>query len=301
MSGMDEPLRDLLEAAVGDPPHRVNVEAVRRRVVRRRLIEGIAGAAAVAVLVIAVPVVTGTLGHSPAAQRPQTHPSHGPVAYVINLNNGSGMVTLIATATNTPGKPITVRGDPVAIAITPDRKIVYVASADTAIPANESATPGIVTPIATATGTPGTPITVGGTPLAMAITPDGETLYVVNESSGTVTPIATATGRPGKPITVGPQPWAIAITPDDRTAYVLNNGSGTVTPIATATGTPGKPITVGPQPWAIAITPDGKNAYVVSSINSSDTPGTVTPISTATNMPGKPITVVARAMMIAIG
>jgi YVTN family beta-propeller protein len=287
VSGMDEPLRDLLEAAVGDPPHRVNVEAVRRRVVRRRVIEGIAGAAAVAVLVIAVPVVTGTLGHSPAAQRPQTHPSHGPVAYVINLNNGSGMVTLIATATNTPGKPITVRGDPVAIAITPDRKIVYVASADTAIPANESATPGIVTPIATATGTPaGKPIMVGGTPLAMAITPDGETLYVVNESSGTVTPITTATGTPGTSIRVGDGPVAIATTPDDRTAYVLNNGSGTVTPITTATGTPGTPIRVGGDPVAIAITPDSKTAYVLS--NGS---GTVTPIATATNTPGTPITV----------
>ena len=303
---MDEPLRDLLEAAVGDPPHRVNVEAVRRRVVRRRLIEGIAGAAAVAVLVIAVPVVTGTLGHSPAAQRPQTHPSHGPVAYVINLNNGSGMVTLIATATNTPGKPITVRGDPVAIAITPDRKIVYVASADTAIPANESATPGIVTPIATATGTPGKPITVGPQPWAIAITPDDRTAYVLNNGSGTVTPIATATNTPGKPITVatntpgkpitvGPQPWAIAITPDGKNAYVLNNGSGTVTPIATATNTPGTPITVGGDPVAIAITPDSKTAYVLN--NGS---GTVTPIATATNTPGKPITVGPHPWAIAI-
>jgi YVTN family beta-propeller protein len=68
-----------------------------------------------------------------------------------------------------------------------------------------------VTPIATATGTPGKPITVGDGPVAIAITPDGKTAYVVNQGSGTVTPIATATNTPGKPITVGNHPVAIAI------------------------------------------------------------------------------------------
>ena len=36
MNGMDGHLRDLLEAAVGEPPRRVTAEAVRRRVIRRR-------------------------------------------------------------------------------------------------------------------------------------------------------------------------------------------------------------------------------------------------------------------------
>jgi YVTN family beta-propeller protein len=205
---MDGPLRDLLEAAVGEPPHRVNVEAVRRRMVRRRVLEGIAGAAAVAVLAVAIPVAAATAGHHPAAQRPQTHPARGPVAYVVNF--GSGTVTPIATATGTPGQPIKVGTSPLAIAITPDRKTVYAASTDTPI-ATATNTPGMVTPVAAATGTPGQPITVGCRPSVMAITPDGETLYVVNQNSGTVTPISTATNTAGKPITVGHSPIAIAI------------------------------------------------------------------------------------------
>ena len=51
MSGIDSQLRDLLDAAVGEPPHRVTPEAVRRRVRRRRLKEG--ACAALAALVLA--------------------------------------------------------------------------------------------------------------------------------------------------------------------------------------------------------------------------------------------------------
>ena len=135
-----------------------------------------------------------------------------------------------------------------------------------------------MTPIDTATNTPGEPIEVGVRPRAIAITPDGKTAYVVNQSRpqpppwhsyeaekrglpqpppdsrGTVTPIDTATNTPGEPIDAGNEPFAIAVTPDGKTVYVVNtwentgrpaNGPGTVTPIATATNTPGPPIQVG--------------------------------------------------------
>ena len=71
-----------------------------------------------------------------------------------------------------------------------------------------------MTPIATATNTPGPPIPVGQGPRAIAITADGETAYVgVWGEPGTVVPIATATNTAGTPIEVGDGPYAIAITP----------------------------------------------------------------------------------------
>ena len=49
---------------------------------------------------------------------------------------------------------------------------------------------------------------------AIAITPDGETAYVVVwVEPGAVVPFATATNTPGSPIQVGDGPYAIAITP----------------------------------------------------------------------------------------
>ena len=72
---------------------------------------------------------------------------------------------------------------------------------------------GNITPIVTATNTPGPRIGAGHKPFAMAITPDGTTAYVTSYESGTVTPIATATNTPGTPIKVGKRAYAVAIAP----------------------------------------------------------------------------------------
>ena len=82
-----------------------------------------------------------------------------------------------------------------------------------------------VTPIATATNTASTSITVGHDPRVIAVTPNGKTAYVVNSGNSTVTPIVTATNTAGSPITVstfGSESYAIAITPNGKTAYVVN-------------------------------------------------------------------------------
>ena len=68
--------------------------------------------------------------------------------------------------------------------IAPDGETAYVVI---------SGHPGAVTPITTATNRPGKPITVGDWPEAIAITPDGKTVYVASINSNTVTPISAAT------------------------------------------------------------------------------------------------------------
>jgi YVTN family beta-propeller protein len=107
----------------------------------------------------------------------------------------------------------------------------------------------------TATRRQGRAIKVGTAPVALTITPNGSTVYVVSEDSSTVTPIAIATNRPGSPITVGAGPRAIAMTPGGRIAYVLNWVAGSVTPIDTATGDALAPIPGGSYPVAIAMSP----------------------------------------------
>jgi YVTN family beta-propeller protein len=153
---------------------------------------------------------------------------------------------------------------------------------------------GTVTPIRTATDTALAPIrvgTAGEAPTAMAITPDGKTIYVADwvanpHQQGTVVPVRTATDTALAPIKVGDYPISIAITPDGQTAFVANEVSGPVTPIRTVTSTALAPIKVGADPGTIAITPAGQTAYVLS--HGSDT---VTPIQTATNQALAPIKV----------
>jgi hypothetical protein len=74
VNGMDGQLRDLLEAAVGEPPHRVSAEAVHRRVIRRRVAEFAAGAVAVAAIAALIPVGIGVLGRGPGPSKPGPTP-----------------------------------------------------------------------------------------------------------------------------------------------------------------------------------------------------------------------------------
>jgi len=70
VNGMEQQLRGLLEAAAGEPPHRVSAAAVRRRVIRRRVAEFAAGAVAVAALAVVIPVGIGALGRGPGPSHP---------------------------------------------------------------------------------------------------------------------------------------------------------------------------------------------------------------------------------------
>jgi YVTN family beta-propeller protein len=142
-------------------------------------------------------------------------------------------------------------------------------------------------------------IYAGQGPDALAMTPDGHTLYVADwgqpEPGGqgnghTVTPISTATGTAGKPIPVGDEPDIMVVTPDGKTLYVAAGGSGSsrglapVTPVDVATGKPGTPIRVAQYPAALAVTPDSRTLYIARW-------HTVVPVSVATGQPGQPIKV----------
>ena len=145
-----------------------------------------------------------------------------------------------------------------------------------------------VSVIDTATNTVvGTPISVGGLPNGVAITPDGTHAYVANAGGNTVSVIATATNTVVATVTVGNSPSGVAVTPDGTHAYVANAGDNTVSVFATTSNTVvGSPIPVGVLPRMIAITPDGTHAYVVN-----DSSGTVSVIATATNTVGATVLV----------
>ena len=151
-----------------------------------------------------------------------------------------------------------------------------------------------LTPIDTSTNLIGTPIPCGASPLGVAITPDGSTIYVCNPSSNTVTPI-TAAGT-GAPISsVGFGPANIAITPDGTRAYAACKATNSIIPINLATNTAGTAIPIESNGSDVAITPDGTIAYA-SNPASND----VTPITISTNTPGTSIPVGGSPQGIAI-
>jgi YVTN family beta-propeller protein len=68
-------------------------------------------------------------------------------------------------------------------------------------------------PVSTASGRAAAPIHLRAKAGAIAITPDGKTLYVTNPDDDTVTPINTGTNAVGQPIHVRGEAEAIVITP----------------------------------------------------------------------------------------
>jgi YVTN family beta-propeller protein len=326
MPGMDETsLRGLLETALGDEPPigpvagnslRLGIK-LRRRI---RLRRAAGGAAVVVAMAAVIPAVIGIHGHTGAGVHPgATRKGTGQVSYggggtprpaVVGqgtayvINSGGGTVTPIDLATDTPGKPIEVSGEPVAMAITPDGKTAYVASGAT----NSGAEPTLaqtMTAIDLTTNTPGKPIDLQWSADAIVITPDGKTAYLINGfPSRTLTAVDLTTNTPGKSITLRGEPVAIAMARDGKAYVCTVTTTGTPSDSRTvyefmsldlATGALGKPVKLSGQPGAVAIAPDGKTAYVA--IYSS---GAVTPIDLATNTAGKPIKVSGRpkAMML---
>ena len=208
-----------------------------------------------------------------------------------------GSLSVISTATDAAVAQISLPESPIGpIAIAPNGAMAYVVAYRDVVPVNLS------TDIA---GTPiPTPITGGGSDLAIAVTPNGKTAYVPTSELGPCTSATTCYGVV-LPIdltndTVGTQidvpdyvgTWpngyqealsgGIAVGPGGTKAYVVMNAAGIlapgwVTPIDTATNTVGSQIPAGDSPDLIVITPNGKTAYVNNSSSDNAVTG-VTPI-----------------------
>lgn len=235
--------------------------------------DGIPGGDSVSVIDVATNTVIKTIT-DPSFNEPYTITINaaGTKAYVTNSN--STTITIIAIASNTVIGTIGGFDGPSGMVITPDGTKAYV---------NNYGGPGglgsgngtTVRVVDLTTNTIiGAPITVGLAPAALAITPDGAFVYVINyvdgnPGTGTTAVLQTSTNTVLYTIAGFSGPFSIAITPDGKFAYVTNFGSNNFMPVGTTVSVINlksnsivATITVGTQPSGIAITPDGRFAYV---------------------------------------
>ena len=135
----------------------------------------------------------------------------------------------------------------------------------------------------------GSPIPIGGQVYAMAISPDGKTLYVGVDTSGDLTVIDTQTNQVTGTIPLGvSESTTIAISPDGKKAYVTSYGSeALVTVDLQAKQVVGTPLETDGHPWGIAFSPDGSIALLANEEKDS-----LSVIDTTTNqVVGNPIAV----------
>jgi YVTN family beta-propeller protein len=154
-------------------------------------------------------------------------------------NNTANTVSVIETTGNTVIATIAVGTNPTGVAVTPDGALVYVANNNASAKCTVTGCPQHpVSVISTATNTVVATISVGYKPDGMAVTPDGELLYVVNSGSGTFG-ACTATAERCQSV------WVVDV---DTNAVVQKVGAGLTTPFNTPTAIAINPETVTPYP-----------------------------------------------------
>lgn len=119
---------------------------------------------------------------------------------------------------------------------------------------------------------------VGTFPTGIAVSPDGNRVYVANSGDHTVSVIDAENGSAPVTVPVDHAPYGIALTADGRKAYVANASGNSVSVIDTQTSTVAATIPVGAKPYGVAVRPGDGDVYVT---NQAD--GSLTVIGAATS------------------
>ena len=104
--------------------------------------------------------------------------------------------------------------------------------------------------ISTSDNTVTATIDVGNGPYGVAIDPDGDYVYVANNSDATVSVISASDNTVTATIDVGNGPYGVAVMPNGDYVYVANNLDATVSVISTSDNTVTTTISVGNSPAA---------------------------------------------------
>lgn len=135
-----------------------------------------------------------------------------------------------------------------------------------------------LTVIDTVTNTEDISVSLTFAPFALALSPDGQFLYITGLNDDLVAVMDTATRSVVDTIAVGDAPRDLAFLPDGSRVYVVNQLSQNISVIDTASHAIVATIPLPSFAQGIAITPDGSKAYVGTTSAHS-----VEVISTATN------------------
>ena len=109
-------------------------------------------------------------------------------------------------------------------------------------------------------------VATGANPIAVAVNPVTNKVYVANNGSANVTVIDGATNATTT-VAAGTDPYAVAVNPVTNKVYVANYGSASVTVIDGATNAT-TTVAAGTNPQAVAVNPVTNKAYVAN--NGSD-------------------------------
>jgi YVTN family beta-propeller protein len=103
-------------------------------------------------------------------------------------------------------------------------------------------------------------------PVELAVSPDGATLWIVCEGTGEVAVAGTKTGKVERRVKVGREPKSIALSFDGRRAYVTNSWDDTVAEIDTRSYEVVRTFAAGFEPNSVVVDRDGAFLYTANRI-----------------------------------
>ncbi|ACV78842.1 serine/threonine-protein kinase [Nakamurella multipartita] len=180
----------------------------------------------------------------------------GRFAYI--ANRAAKVVTVLDTTINKVTATIPIdAGPPQFIAFSPDGSRAYVSVY------NDDKTINLVVVINTRTTKALTEVPVEKKPYALAVTPDGTSVWVPSHDAGALDIIDVATDTVVQTLPVAKNPHWVAFSPDGRTAYLANHESNVLSVIDVASRAVLTTIPVGTSPHSVAVSPDGTQVVVV--------------------------------------
>lgn len=183
--------------------------------------------------------------------------------YVSNFENGS--LSVFDALTGAELGSVATGNNPEGVAVNADGSRVYVANSG-------SNTVSVFDN--TLTEVTGSPITVGSTPIGIAVR--GTRAYVANSFGGSVSVIDTANNTVVATVAVGSMPFGVATTLDVPKVYVSNQGEDRIAVIDTNNNSvEADKIALFSSPRGIAITPDGSK--VIAAIHLEDNASIIDP------------------------
>lgn len=98
-------------------------------------------------------------------------------------------------------------------------------------------------------------------PLAVAVSPDGERLYVSDRTAGCVVALDSASGAKVLEVSIDGEPNGLALSADGKTLYVAQRTVGSIALVDTTRGVITGTIPVGTWPVALAVARSNKRLY----------------------------------------
>lgn len=176
-------------------------------------------------------------------------------------DEAANLLHVIDAATLKEQKRIAVGRRPRGLALSPDRRRLYVALGDdNRIVVVDLASNRVVSILP-----------CGPDPETIALSPDGRRIYVANENDNLLSVVDLAAGKVTREVPVGGEPEGTAVSPDGRILVQASETASMAHVIDAASGSVIDNLIVDTRPRFVAFTPDGARFWVASEVRATVT------------------------------